>query len=132
MIICISWSPYVHLIVQVDKLVASHPVMVFSKTTCPFCDKVKAMFAGLNVTVEYLELDKIGQFILGPFVVLLEQHLLPDEAFSIHIDFSLSDWTDCMVTTICHVRLSGRKYNQLRGGKLMTRTFLFSDIIVCQ
>jgi glutaredoxin len=45
---------------QVDKLVASHPVMVFSKTTCPFCDKVKAMFAGLNVTVEYLELDKIA------------------------------------------------------------------------
>ena len=44
---------------------ASHPVMVFSKTTCPFCDKVKAMFAGLNVTVEYLELDKIGGFILG-------------------------------------------------------------------
>jgi len=45
---------------QVDKLVASHPVMVFSKTTCPFCDKVKAMFASLNVTVEYLELDKIA------------------------------------------------------------------------
>jgi len=45
---------------QVDSLVASHPVMVFSKTTCPFCDKVKAMFAGLNVTVEYLELDKIA------------------------------------------------------------------------
>ena len=94
---------------------ASHPVMVFSKTTCPFCDKVKAMFAGLNVTVEYLELDKIGEFILGTFVVmLLERHLLLDEAFSGHIDFSLSD---CMVTPICHGRLSGRKYNQLRGGE---------------
>ena len=79
--------------------------MVFSKTTCPFCDKVKAMFAGLNVTVEYLELDKIGEFILGPLVLLLERHLLLDEAFSGLIDFSLSD---CMVTPICNVRLSGR------------------------
>lgn len=53
-------APVPSAIEQVDKLVASHPVMVFSKTTCPFCDKVKAMFAGLNVTVEYLELDKIA------------------------------------------------------------------------
>ena len=72
------------------------------------------MFAGLNVTVEYLELDKIGEFILGTFVLLLERHLLLDEAFSGLIDFSLSD---CMVTAISHVRLSGRKYNQLRGGE---------------
>lgn len=45
---------------QVDQLVAGNTVMVFSKTTCPFCTKVKNLFEGLKIKIEVLELDKIG------------------------------------------------------------------------
>jgi len=45
---------------QVDQLVAANKVMVFSKSTCPFCDKVKAMFAQHKVKIEVLELDQIA------------------------------------------------------------------------
>jgi hypothetical protein len=45
---------------QVDQLVADNTVMVFSKTTCPFCTKIKNLFEGLKIKIEVLELDKIG------------------------------------------------------------------------
>mmetsp|Transcript_40599 Transcript_40599/g.67999 ORF Transcript_40599/g.67999 Transcript_40599/m.67999 type:complete len:104 (-) Transcript_40599:679-990(-) len=37
---------------------ASHPVMVYSKTYCPFCDKTKKLFKDLGVTPKVVELDK--------------------------------------------------------------------------
>jgi len=45
---------------QVDQLVAANKVMVFSKSTCPFCHKIKAMFEAHGVEVEVLELDQIA------------------------------------------------------------------------
>jgi len=45
---------------QVDHLVASHTVMVFSKSTCPFCTKIKNMFEDLKIKIECLELDQIA------------------------------------------------------------------------
>jgi len=45
---------------QVDQLVASNPIMVFSKSSCPFCTKIKNMFLGLKVKIEVLELDQHG------------------------------------------------------------------------
>ncbi|XP_052213921.1 thioredoxin reductase 1, cytoplasmic-like isoform X3 [Dreissena polymorpha] len=39
-------------------LTKTHKVMVFSKTTCPFCDKVKNLFSSLNVAFNSFELDK--------------------------------------------------------------------------
>ena len=32
--------------------------MIFSKTTCPFCDDVKELFRSLGVEYTVLELDK--------------------------------------------------------------------------
>lgn len=43
----------------VNDYIAKNKVMVFSKTTCPFCDKVKTLFKSLNVQFEVLELDKL-------------------------------------------------------------------------
>jgi len=43
----------------VDQLVAANTVMVFSKTTCPFCTKIKNLFEQLKVKIEVLELDQI-------------------------------------------------------------------------
>ena len=63
----------------VDQLVAANTVMVFSKTTCPCCTKIKSLFERLKVKIEVLELDQIGkqpfQFPLNPvdwFCVLLD------------------------------------------------------------
>merc|ERR1712002_537464 len=36
-----------------------HSVMVFSKTTCPFCTKIKDLFKSLGAKMEVLELDQI-------------------------------------------------------------------------
>jgi len=44
----------------VDQLVADHTVMVFSKTTCPFCTKIKTMFAEKSIKIEVLELDQLS------------------------------------------------------------------------
>lgn len=45
---------------QVDQLVANNKVMVFSKSTCPFCVKIKNMFEGLKINIEVLELDQLA------------------------------------------------------------------------
>ncbi|KAF4527392.1 hypothetical protein B566_EDAN016097 [Ephemera danica] len=46
----------------VDKLIQENQVMVFSKSFCPFCDKVKALFKEINQTFESLELDTLGEW----------------------------------------------------------------------
>lgn len=46
----------------VDQLVAANTVMVFSKTTCPFCTKIKNLFDSLGFKYEVLELDQHGKF----------------------------------------------------------------------
>ena len=46
----------------VNELIKSNQVVVFSKTTCPFCHKVKGLFKKLNITFTLVELDKIGNF----------------------------------------------------------------------
>merc|ERR1711963_130394 len=43
----------------VDQMVAANRVMVFSKTTCPFCTKIKNLFEQMKVKIEVLELDQI-------------------------------------------------------------------------
>lgn len=44
----------------IDGLTKEHKVMVFSKTTCPFCIQVKNLFTSINVDFKALELDKEG------------------------------------------------------------------------
>ncbi|XP_047182146.1 glutaredoxin [Vigna umbellata] len=42
---------------KAKEIVSSNPVVVFSKTYCPFCVRVKQLFASLGVTYKLLELD---------------------------------------------------------------------------
>ncbi|XP_066997444.2 thioredoxin reductase 1, cytoplasmic [Anabrus simplex] len=44
----------------VDSIIAENKVVVFSKSFCPFCKKVKALFDELKVIYECLELDLMG------------------------------------------------------------------------
>uniref|UniRef100_T1E4I6 Thioredoxin reductase 3-like protein n=1 Tax=Crotalus horridus TaxID=35024 RepID=T1E4I6_CROHD len=56
---------------RVRSLISTHWVMIFSKSYCPFCRKVKDLFHSLGVEYSALELDKIDD---GPSIqeVLLE------------------------------------------------------------
>eukprot|EP00002_Diphylleia_rotans_P021591 TRINITY_DN419_c1_g4_i1.p1 TRINITY_DN419_c1_g4~~TRINITY_DN419_c1_g4_i1.p1 ORF type:complete len:142 (+),score=32.19 TRINITY_DN419_c1_g4_i1:21-446(+) len=40
--------------------IASHPVVVYSKTFCPYCDQAKDLIRGLGVNAHIVELDKIS------------------------------------------------------------------------
>ena len=44
-----------------ESVISSDGVVVFSKTTCPFCSKVKALFAEKKVDVKYVELDQVSE-----------------------------------------------------------------------
>mmetsp|Transcript_12849 Transcript_12849/g.28987 ORF Transcript_12849/g.28987 Transcript_12849/m.28987 type:complete len:227 (-) Transcript_12849:56-736(-) len=44
---------------QIRDIIKSHPVVMFSKTFCPFCFKAKAAFAAEGVQVKVVELDQL-------------------------------------------------------------------------
>jgi len=44
--------------VSLEKEVRNHKVMVFSKSYCPFCKRVKDAFATRNVAISVCELDE--------------------------------------------------------------------------
>lgn len=43
----------------VDKLLDANKIVIFSKTTCPYCVKTKELFGSLNETFVAVELDEI-------------------------------------------------------------------------
>ncbi|GMH01270.1 hypothetical protein Nepgr_003109 [Nepenthes gracilis] len=43
---------------QAENIVASTPAIVFSKTYCGYCNRVKTLFKQLGVTFQVVELDK--------------------------------------------------------------------------
>ncbi|KAL9272815.1 Glutaredoxin-C2-like protein [Drosera capensis] len=43
---------------KAKNIVVSSPVVIFSKTYCPYCIKVKALFKQLGVTSQVVELDQ--------------------------------------------------------------------------
>ncbi|GJP45915.1 hypothetical protein CLOM_g5251 [Closterium sp. NIES-68] len=47
-----------HLADFVKTTVKSHPVVVFSKSYCPYCRRAKAVFQQLNVVPHVVELDQ--------------------------------------------------------------------------
>ncbi|KAI1294836.1 Thioredoxin reductase 1, cytoplasmic [Halotydeus destructor] len=49
----------------VDQGIGNNKVMIFSKTTCPFCKKVKDLFDSLNVSYHIVEIDELDN---GPEV----------------------------------------------------------------
>jgi glutaredoxin 3 len=44
----------------VEAKVSSTPVVVYSKSYCPYCTKTKALLQSLNVTFEAIELDQVA------------------------------------------------------------------------
>ena len=46
---------------MVDQYVKNNKVMMFSKSTCPFCMKIKKLFEQEKIKYEVLELDQIGE-----------------------------------------------------------------------
>jgi glutaredoxin len=46
---------------KVNDLIKAHKVVVFSKSYCPYCDRVKDLLKQLSVQFYALELDNIGQ-----------------------------------------------------------------------
>ena len=46
----------------VEQKIKDNKVIVFSKTTCPFCTKIKNLFDSLGFKYEVLELDQHGKF----------------------------------------------------------------------
>ncbi len=47
----------------VEDLIKEKKIVVFSKTTCPFCAKVKELFNSLKYEYTTIELDQIGIFL---------------------------------------------------------------------
>jgi len=47
------------LVKEIEEYIRTNDVMIFSKTTCPFCAKVKALFDSLSVPYKSLELNEI-------------------------------------------------------------------------
>ncbi|OWK63595.1 thioredoxin reductase 3 [Lonchura striata] len=65
---------------RVQTLIASHRVMIFSKSYCPYCNKVKELFNSLHVEYYALELDVIddGASIQQVLVELTNQRTVPN------------------------------------------------------
>ncbi|XP_010550681.1 PREDICTED: glutaredoxin-C1-like [Tarenaya hassleriana] len=45
---------------KAKEIVASHPVVVFSKTYCGYCQRVKQLLTQLGADFKFLELDEMG------------------------------------------------------------------------
>ena len=46
--------------IYVENMLVKHKLVIFSKTYCPYCDDVKALFKKLSVKGHYIELDLRG------------------------------------------------------------------------
>merc|ERR1711868_248237 len=46
---------------QVEQFIKENKVMVFSKSTCPFCNKIKQLFDSLSIKYHAIELDQMGE-----------------------------------------------------------------------
>lgn len=46
---------------DVQSMIKSSQVVVFSKTTCPFCDNVKQLFQNKDIEAKYYELNQMGE-----------------------------------------------------------------------
>jgi hypothetical protein len=49
------------LTAYVETQIKENPVMVWSKTYCPFCGMAKGLFQDLEVQAKVIELDEIGR-----------------------------------------------------------------------
>ncbi|CAF3355846.1 unnamed protein product [Rotaria socialis] len=64
----------------VEKYINEHDVMIFSKSWCPYCKKIKEALRSANVEFYAIELDKIddGELILAELINKTEQETVPN------------------------------------------------------
>lgn len=46
---------------EIEQYIKANSIMIFSKSYCPFCNKVKDMFTSKGLTFKSIELDEMGQ-----------------------------------------------------------------------
>jgi len=46
---------------EIEQYITSNSIMIFSKSYCPFCNKVKQMFGDKGLSFKSIELDEMGQ-----------------------------------------------------------------------
>ena len=65
---------------SVNQMIADNPVMVFSKSYCPFCDKTKQLLTNNGVTFKAFELDeqKNGAALQAALKKLSGQNTVPN------------------------------------------------------
>lgn len=68
---------------KVSSLMRAHPVMIFSKSHCPFCFEVKRTFSELGVPVHAIEVNKVhgGDKILAAVRSMSGQKTVPQVGF---------------------------------------------------
>ena len=57
----------------VEQNVSTNAIMVFSKSYCPFCNKVKSLFKEKGLAYKALELDLMGQLGVNIQATLLQK-----------------------------------------------------------
>ena len=57
----------------VEQNIKTNAIMIFSKSYCPFCNKVKEMFNDKGLSYVAIELDQMGQLGVNVQAVLLEK-----------------------------------------------------------
>ena len=57
----------------VEQNIKTNAIMIFSKSYCPFCNKVKQMFNDKGLAFVAIELDQMGQLGVNVQAVLLEK-----------------------------------------------------------
>ncbi|CAM4840682.1 unnamed protein product, partial [Rotaria magnacalcarata] len=64
----------------VEKYINEHDVMIFSKSWCPYCKKIKEALRSANIEFFVIELDKIddGELILAELINRTEQETVPN------------------------------------------------------
>ncbi|KAK6911126.1 Glutaredoxin [Dillenia turbinata] len=73
-LVCTSMAVFIYLLplvissssspeaVFVKNTISSHPIVIFSKIYCPYCNRAKAVFKKLNKVPHVVELDQRGLF----------------------------------------------------------------------
>eukprot|EP00741_Cyanophora_paradoxa_P010586 tig00020537_g10232.t1 len=67
-------------VADVQKQIDGDKVVVFSKTHCPYCSRVKGLFAELNVPAKIVELDEVadGSAIQATLLEITGQRTVPN------------------------------------------------------
>ena len=58
---------------EIEQYIKANSIMIFSKSYCPFCNKVKQMFNDKGLAFKAIELDEMGQQGVSIQAALLEK-----------------------------------------------------------